>query len=133
MTKPEPRSGPILTGVKVLVCGGRSYADREFVYELLDRLHAEHKFSKLVHGGAHGADAYAGEWAKERGVPLQVYRARWDIYGASAGPQRNKTMLEAEQPQMVVAFPGGGRGTEDMVRRAKVSPYVQLLVKEMPR
>lgn len=116
-------------GIKVLVCGGRSYADREFVFEMLDKLHAEHSFSALIHGGAHGADGYAGEWAVERKVVCRVYPANWTKYGNMAGPLRNKQMLETEQPQMVVAFPGGP-GTQDMVRRAKRSPYVIWLVQE---
>lgn len=120
---------PIARNIKVLVCGGRSYADREFVFEMLDKLHVEHFFSALIHGGAPGVDGYAGEWAAERGVPTRVYRADWTKYGYMAGPTRNKQMLEAEQPQMVVAFPGGP-GTQDMVRRAKRSPYVMWLVQE---
>ena len=36
----------------------------------------------------------------------------------SAGPIRNQEMLDKENPDIVVAFPGG-RGTQDMTSRAQ--------------
>lgn len=120
---------PPAKGIKVLVCGGRSYADRDFVFDLMDRLHTTHAFSCLVHGGASGADAWGGAWARERGVPIRRYDADWKTYGNTAGPRRNKLMLEAEMPQMVVAFPGGP-GTEDMVKRARKSGFVFWIIQE---
>lgn len=40
--------------------------------------------------------------------------------GKAAGPIRNQRMLDEGKPDLVVAFPGG-RGTADMVRRAKAA------------
>jgi hypothetical protein len=45
--------------------------------------------------------------------------ADWSI-GRKAGPIRNQRMLDEHAPDLVVAFPGG-RGTADMVRRARKS------------
>lgn len=36
----------------------------------------------------------------------------------AAGPIRNQHMLDIGKPDVVLAFPGG-RGTEDMIRRAE--------------
>jgi hypothetical protein len=47
-----------------------------------------------------------------------AFVADWDANGKAAGPLRNQRMLEAFNPDMVLAFPGG-RGTADMVRKAK--------------
>jgi len=44
--------------------------------------------------------------------------ANWAGLGRKAGPIRNQEMLDQGRPNMVVAFPGG-RGTADMVRRAR--------------
>jgi len=65
-----------------------------------------------------GADTLGQEWAEARGVPCDVFMANWAGLGRKAGPIRNQEMLDQGRPNMVVAFPGG-RGTADMVRRAR--------------
>ena len=60
----------------------------------------------------------AQEWAEARGVPCEVYLANWAELGRKAGPIRNQQMLDEGRPTLVVAFPGG-RGTADMIRRAR--------------
>jgi hypothetical protein len=108
--------------MRVLVCGGRTYVDREALYAMLDRLHTEHHFTVLIAGGARGADALAYEWATSRGVPTKVYVADWKL-GPKAGPIRNRQMLDDGKPELVIAFPGG-KGTAGMVaiaRRAGVT------------
>lgn len=104
----------------VLVCGGRDFADPLFVWQQLDRLHRRTGIRRVVSGGATGVDAFAARWAREQRVPLGVYPADWRTYGRGAGPRRNQQMLDAEAPDLVLAFPGG-RGTADMVRRAKAA------------
>jgi len=46
------------------------------------------------------------------------YPADWETYGRAAGPIRNQKMLDSEQINLCVAFPGGA-GTADMVARCK--------------
>lgn len=103
--------------MRVLVTGGRDFSDQELLFEALDRLHARHGFTVLVHGDASGADRLSGEWATARGVPVEAHPADWKRHGRAAGPIRNQKMLDTE-PELLVAFPGG-KGTADMVRRAK--------------
>ncbi|MDA8301927.1 MAG: DUF2493 domain-containing protein [Actinomycetota bacterium] len=104
--------------MKVLVCGGRDFADYGWLAEVLDKLWQEAGGELLVmHGGACGADALAGSWAMSHKLPRLVFRAEWERYGRRAGPLRNQRMLDEARPDLVVAFPGG-RGTADMVARA---------------
>jgi hypothetical protein len=107
--------------MKVLVCGGRDFRD----YNLLSTvLYAEDLFrdgiSQIIHGGARGADTLAKQWAREHNpeIPCRVFLADWEKHGRSAGPIRNQLMLKEGRPDLVIAFPGG-RGTADMVARAK--------------
>lgn len=100
--------------MKVLVCGGRNYNDFSAVDRVLSHLNP----TCIVQGGANGADKLALMWARRNGVSFQTFEAEWDKYGPSAGPRRNQQMLENSKPDLVVSFPGG-RGTEDMVGRAK--------------
>lgn len=103
---------------KVIVCGGRHYADRIRVYETLDRLKEQNPDGIFViQGGATGADAFAADWAKLRGQPCAEVKALWDFYEKRAGHLRNGWMLFLE-PAGVVAFPGNA-GTRDMTSNAK--------------
>lgn len=105
--------------MKVLVCGGRAFNDNLMIDRVLLELHTFKKhFTELIHGGAAGVDRLAGLWAKRHGVPVHVYEADWNSFGRGAGPIRNQRMLDDGKPDLVVAFPGG-RGTADMVRRAR--------------
>lgn len=103
--------------MRVLVCGGRAYEEREHLFVTLDRLHRARGITLVIAGGARGADTLAEEWAKDRSVPHQIFHAEWDTLGRPAGPIRNQRMLDEGKPDLVVAFPGG-KGTADMVRRA---------------
>jgi hypothetical protein len=96
----------------IIVCGGRTYADRDHVHSTLDimlpRLHA------LYHGAANGADTLAAQWAAYRSVPTFGFNANWTLYGKRAGMIRNRVMLDALLTKEkegftvgVIAFPGG--------------------------
>lgn len=76
------------------------------------------KPTMLVHGGARGADRWAGIWAERRGYKCAVELAYWKRHGKGAGPVRNQLMLDKYAPTHAVAFPGG-RGTADMVVRLR--------------
>ena len=102
--------------MRVIVCGGRDFDDRDSAFAALDRLHAETPITLVVHGGARGADTMAGEWAVARSISVEVYAADWQRHRRSAGPKRNQQMADAGA-DLCVAFPGG-KGTADMVRRA---------------
>lgn len=82
---------------------------------------------RVIHGAARGADTLAHEWAAHHEIPVDVYPADWQAHGRAAGPIRNARMLEEGKPDVVVAFKGG-RGTADMVRRARASgvPVVEV-------
>ena len=96
------------------MCGGRGYNDHARVFEVLDSIGP----SVVIHGGAPGADAIAGKWAKSRGAECEVFPADWLRYGRSAGPIRNRKMIMDGKPDLVVALPGG-RGTQNMLAVAR--------------
>jgi hypothetical protein len=122
--------------MRVLVCGGRDYSNQSHMFGVLSRFHAETPISVLIHGAAQGADRMAATWAKISGVLVYAYPASWsDIshpdalirhtasgrpYDARAGYRRNQIMLERGRPELVLAF-SGGRGTLDMIKRAKAA------------
>ncbi|VDS07601.1 hypothetical protein PARHAE_00778 [Paracoccus haematequi] len=104
--------------MRVIVCGGRDYADKDAAVAALDRFHAQHGITCLIQGGAKGADRLAYEWAASRFVIVHNVPADWKKHGKAAGPIRNQQMIDEHQPNALIAFPGG-RGTDDMIKRAK--------------
>lgn len=109
--------------MRVLVCGGRNYADLDTAHNWLDALHLASPISCVIDGGASGADRLGFEWAHCNGITTQTYKADWTKHGRAAGPIRNQQMIDEGKPDMVVAFPGG-KGTADMIRRAKAAGII---------
>lgn len=113
---------------KILVCGGRFYADRDKVYSILDAEIAARQDCEIViiHGAARGADTLASDYAVEHLIKQLSFPADWGTYGRSAGYYRNLQMLEEGEPDLIIAFPGGV-GTQMMIelaRRVKVQTKV---------
>lgn len=104
--------------MRVLVCGGRDYADDKKFSLQMDALNEQYCFTCVIQGGAPGADYFAICWGQENKLPIETYRADWHTYGKAAGPIRNKHMLREGKPDIVVAFPGG-RGTSNMIKQAE--------------
>ncbi len=100
--------------MRILVCGGRDFADRDMMHATLSG-QVEHD-DIIIHGGCRGADRMAGEWATSRGIHSAEVKALWDFYSRSAGHKRNAAMLWLA-PGLVIAFPGG-TGTRGMCERA---------------
>lgn len=102
--------------LRLCVCGGRDYDNRDLVYQTLDKLLKNvppWKELILVHGDARGADSLAASWAKDRGISDEPHPADWNKHSKGAGPIRNREMLKAGI-DFLVAFPGGN-GTADMI------------------
>lgn len=125
--------------MKVLVCGGRDYADKQKVYDKLSFAHDAGgspwlmEITHLIHGAARGVDSYANDWALSHtchdGTPIYVtaFKPDWNKHGLAAGSIRNQQMLDEGKPQMVFAFPGG-IGTADMVTRASAAGLPVVMV-----
>ena len=104
--------------MKVLVCGGRDFADLKFIFHILDEFHRKNTITELIEGNAKGVDRISGFWARHRGIKNTKYPANWKRQGVAAGIIRNQQMLDRGKPDVVIAFPGG-RGTADMVARSE--------------
>jgi hypothetical protein len=131
--------------MKVLVCGGRGFGDvpkgvtpltpeydrcwrkagqeRALLAQTLGSL--DPRPTLIIHGATSGADHHAAKWAKSVKIEDRPFKADWYPNGfgrldKSAGPRRNQKMIDEGKPDLVIAFPGG-RGTADMVSRARAA------------
>lgn len=106
--------------MKILVCGGRDFTNRDKLFKELDEIERDFKpITAVVHGDCRGADKFGGEWATARDKPVFPVPALWDVEGRAAGMIRNAKMLEQHPDiELLVAFEGG-RGTQDMINKAR--------------
>lgn len=106
---------------QILISGSRKWSDRSMIFKYVSGLYREAYVSSdwlvVVHGGASGADAIAGEIANQLGVEVRVFEANWER-GLSAGNQRNVEMLDHD-PERVGAFSLGTSGTRHCVEEAR--------------
>ena len=105
----------------IIVCGGRTFDDKRFIFAALAAVHKKRPITLLRHGACRGADRISGEWAIANGIRVDVCPAGWATYGNSAGPLRNAYMLaKLPKPDGVVAF-SGGTGTANMMALARAA------------
>ena len=117
---------------RLLIAGGRDYADYWTVYEVLDGFHSSHQVTCVIEGGALGADRFGRHWAIHNGIPFETYEADWATYGDAAGPIRNRQMITVGKPGHIIAFPGGA-GTRNMVKQARAAGIsVTEIVEQLP-
>ena len=58
--------------MKVLVCGGRDYADKDRAFRALDAVHIKHQITMVISGGATGGDKMGEDWALLHGIHCAV-------------------------------------------------------------
>lgn len=103
--------------MRILFCGDRNWTDYGKIVECMQT----YLPTVVIEGEARGADLLSAKAAEEMGIEVERYPARWELYGRSAGPIRNKQMLDEGRPQMVIAFHSDitqSKGTKDMVSQA---------------
>lgn len=119
--------------MRVLVTGGRTFHDREWLWAGLDLIHKHPQMgpiTEIIEGGAPGADCRAGEWAYSREIKCTVMPAQWEKHGRSAGYIRNSEMAKL-MPDVVLACPGG-KGTANMVEVAQAHKLKVIRLEKMP-
>lgn len=102
------------------IVGGRGFHDFQLMKRSIQALteEKEYEITKVVSGGAFGADSYGAIYALQKELPLEVFAAEWNKYGKSAGFKRNK--LIAQQSDVIMAFWNGrSKGTKNTIDIAR--------------
>lgn len=116
--------------MRILITGGRSWEDYWTINDAIldacswqEQMNLDPDFDPasitVIHGNARGADTLAGEIAKVHLMTVEVYPARWDIYGRGAGPIRNQEMVDSGADRCLAFMNPNSIGTADCVGRAR--------------
>lgn len=119
--------------MRVLVTGGRTFQDREWLWAGLNLIHRHPQMgpiTEIIEGGAPGADTRAREWAHWNEIVCTTVPAQWEKHGRAAGYIRNSEMAKM-RPDLVLACPGG-KGTANMVEIAESSKLRLVRLEKMP-
>ena len=114
--------------LRVIIAGSRDFNDYELLnksaIEIITKKTMLPDLTRIVSGGARGADTLGERFAKEFGLEVKKFPADWDGLGKRAGYVRNAEMakfaVEDDNDGMLIAFwDGQSRGTKHMIDLAK--------------
>jgi hypothetical protein len=116
----------------ILICGSRSV----WIYDVLELAikNSQWNIGAVVSGGAPGVDRMAERWARANNADLVVFHANWGRHKKSAGPIRNRKMVEylmtLDDIGIIALWDGKSRGTAHTIKLAKkfnLPLYVELV------
>ena len=116
--------------VKVAIVGSRSFTP---IFGNISKQHSRTRYlinaamknlyedqpvlSKIISGGADGADKYGEAYAAWEGVETEILRPDWEKHGNSAGYLRNAVIVE--KADIIVAYwDGESKGTKHTIELA---------------
>lgn len=95
------------------VVGGREFTDYDLMVQVLSKL----KPTKIISGGARGADLLAERYCEEYQIDNIIYRPNWDMYGKLSGYERNVFIIH-EAAEVVAFWDGKSPGTKHCIELA---------------
>ena len=114
--------------LRVIIAGSRDFNDYELLkksaIEIITKKTMLPDLTRIVSGGARGADTLGERFANEMGLEISRFIPDWDGLGKRAGYVRNAEMakfaVENDNDGMLIAFwDGQSRGTKHMIDLAK--------------
>ena len=114
--------------LRVIIAGSRDFNDYELLkksaIEIITKKTMLPDLTRIVSGGARGADTLGERFANEMGLEISRFIPDWYGLGKRAGYVRNAEMakfaVEDDNDGMLIAFwDGQSRGTKHMIDLAK--------------
>lgn len=105
----------------VLIAGCRDFNDYKIAKKYIDyyisNIREKYKIT-IISGGALGADSLGERYARENRFKIKRFLPDWEKYGRSAGPRRNKLMVETAD-YVICFWDGKSPGTCSTVNYTK--------------
>jgi hypothetical protein len=100
---------------RLIIAGSRNITvSPKDLFAQLDLARLFWPVTHIVSGCARGADRLGEHYARSRNLSVDQFPADWDTFGKSAGPRRNKQMLEHSDGLFAI-WDGKSRGTQHMI------------------
>lgn len=84
----------------IAIVGSRTFYDFSKAEKEILKLQLD--ITRIVSGGANGADQMGELFANKYNIPLMIYPPNWDEYGKAAGFIRNKEIVK--DSDLIIAF-----------------------------
>lgn len=113
--------------MRIAVTGSRDWGNSALLRAILT---AHRPVNLHVGDCPTGADRMARDWGRDEAYALHIYEANWGKLGLSAGPIRNRDMLDQGKPELVIAFKQRevSKGTDDCIKAARERNIPVLIV-----
>jgi hypothetical protein len=102
--------------MRTAIIGSRSFNDYEYLREVLNGHIVP--ISKIITGGADGADKLAEQYANENNIETEIYLPDYKRFGRGAPIKRNELIIEASE-QVIAFWDGKSKGTMSAVKKAR--------------
>ena len=86
--------------MKCIIAGSRTITDKKLVLKAIEDSKIE--ITEIISGHANGVDKIGEQISYDLGIDLVIFPANWKKWGKSAGPIRNKKMLERAEAAIIV-------------------------------
>lgn len=113
--------------MKLAIVGSRNFNDYAKLEAKLRELYDISQITLVISGGAAGADTLAERFACERKLPQRIHRAQWAMHGRSAGPIRNRLIVN-DCDALVAFWNGRSAGTRSAIKMARARSGVTVHV-----
>ena len=100
--------------MQLAVIGSRTFEDNALLAAVLDK----YDITRIISGGARGADLLAEQYAQRKGLPSLVFKPDYDKFGRSAPLVRNQQIVDAAE-QIIAFWDGKSRGTAHSLEYAR--------------
>lgn len=102
--------------MNIAVIGSRNFSDYNKLETILNNL--KPNITKIISGGAKGADSLAEKWAKNNNIETKIFIPDWNKHGKAAGFIRNKLII-MDADEIVAFWDGKSKGTQNSINLAK--------------
>jgi hypothetical protein len=102
--------------MKVIIAGSRTINNIELVEKAIKESGFE--ITEVVCGCCEGVDTQGELWALKNGIPVKQFPADWKKFGKSAGPLRNKEMVNYGEALLAI-HANNSKGTRHIIDYAK--------------
>ena len=103
--------------MNVIIAGSRHFDNYRAISGVIKE--SEFDITKILCGMASsGVDRCAYAYAINNCIPVNIFPAKWKVYGKAAGPIRNESMAKCADA-LIVIWDGRSRGTKNMIANAR--------------